>query len=409
MTQEIRPGDLTDARVVELLREHLAGMHASSPPGSVYALDLSGLQRPEIALYTVWDGDDLLGCGALKHVDDRTGELKSMRTAARHLRRGAGARMLEHLLEVARARGYTRVCLETGSGPAFEPAIALYRKYGFVTGPAFGDYAATEFNQFLVLFPAMTLDYVDLATARDRRGTRIVTTAVVASPWSEATKGMFAVAQLPATVHARASATPEITTWLGGIDNVPVVLHDDEPPRTNWAAIVGLVARLAPGVLVPVDPAARARMMGMIDLIAGEGGLGWTSRLAMIQASFASQGERGFPLQIAKFLAKRYGFSRELAPDDLVARVRTQLGVLRDALRGPYFDGDRVSALDLYAATFLTPLTVIDDSVCPQMIEPVRRAFGSARELLAGEVPPELWAHRTMMFERHLPLPIRLA
>jgi putative acetyltransferase len=148
---DIRSGDLGDPRVVELLREHLAGMHANSPPGAVSALDLSGLQQPSISFFTIWDDTELLGCGALKHLDAETGELKSMRTAARHLRRGAGARMLLHLLELARARGYTRVCLETGSGPAFEPAIAMYRKHGFAVGPAFGDYVASDFNQFLHL------------------------------------------------------------------------------------------------------------------------------------------------------------------------------------------------------------------------------------------------------------------
>lgn len=148
---QIHDGDLDDPRVVALLREHLAGMHANSPPGSVYALDLSGLRDPAIAFFTVWDGDELLGCGALEHLDAATGELKSMRTAARHLRRGAGAAMLEHLLALARRRGYRRVVLETGSGPAFEPALALYRKYGFVPGPPFGDYVATAFNQFLEL------------------------------------------------------------------------------------------------------------------------------------------------------------------------------------------------------------------------------------------------------------------
>ncbi len=255
----------------------------------------------------------------------------------------------------------------------------------------------------------MSLEYLDVAAARERRGIRIVTASAVASPWSEAAKAMFEVAQLPAVVVARGALTPELTTWLGGVDNGPVVLHDDEPPRTNWAAIVGLVARLAPGALVPTDPAQRAAMMGWIDLVAGEGGLGWTSRLAMIHASFASGGERGFALPVAKYLAKRYGFSRELAADDLVARVRVQLDVLRAQLRGPYFGGDRVSAADVYVATFLTPLTVIDDSVCPQMLEPLRRAFGAARELLASEVPPELWAHRTKMFETHLRLPIRLS
>lgn len=148
---EIRPGDFSDPRVLDLLREHLAGMHANSPPGSVYALDLSGLQQLSVSFFTVWDGDELLGCGAIKQLPNREGELKSMRTTARHTRRGAGKAMLEHLLELARARGYRRVVLETGSGPAFEPAIALYRKYGFVPAAPFGDYVATELNQFFEL------------------------------------------------------------------------------------------------------------------------------------------------------------------------------------------------------------------------------------------------------------------
>jgi putative acetyltransferase len=148
---EARPGDFSDPRVLELLREHLAGMHASSPPGSVYALDLTGLQHASITFVTAWDGEELLGCGALNQLDDRTGELKSMRTAARHLRRGAAAFLLEYLIELSRRRGYARISLETGSGPAFEPALALYRKCGFTPGEAFGDYVATEFNQFLHL------------------------------------------------------------------------------------------------------------------------------------------------------------------------------------------------------------------------------------------------------------------
>jgi glutathione S-transferase len=257
---------------------------------------------------------------------------------------------------------------------------------------------------------AVSIEYVDLTTARDRSGTRIVTPANVASPWSEAAKGMFAVAKLPALIVPRSNPmTAEAAAWLGGLDNVPVVLHDHEPARTNWAAIVGLVSRLSPGTLVPDDPNARARMMGHIELVAGEGGLGWTARLAMIQASFASQGERGFPLPIAKYLARRYGFSRELSATNIVERVRAQLGVLRAELRGPYFAGEQVSALDVYVATFLTPLTVIDDSVCPQMTDVARKAFAAARELLAADVPQELWAHRERMIERHLPLPIRLA
>lgn len=144
-------GDFNDARVVALLEEHLQGMHGSSPPGSVYALDWSALQAPEIAFFAVWQGEDLLGCGALKHVEATRGELKSMRTASVHLRKGVASRLLEHLLTIARSRGYRRVSLETGSGPAFEAALALYQSHGFQNGEPFGDYVATDFNRFLHL------------------------------------------------------------------------------------------------------------------------------------------------------------------------------------------------------------------------------------------------------------------
>lgn len=147
----IRPGDFSDPRVIALLRRHLDSMYANSPPGHVFALDLSGLQRPDISFYTLWDDDEVLGCGALKQLGGGVGEVKSMRTADPHLRTGVGASLLEHIIAEARGRGYTRLSLETGSGPAFEPALALYRRRGFVNGAAFGDYEPSAFNQFLHL------------------------------------------------------------------------------------------------------------------------------------------------------------------------------------------------------------------------------------------------------------------
>ena len=147
----IKPGDFADDRVKTLLTRHLAGMHATSPAGHVFALDWSELQRPEISFYTLWDGPELLGCGALKELESEAGEIKSMRTADAHLRQGVAAALLDNIIAEARRRGYRRLSLETGSGPAFEPALALYRKHGFVDGPAFGDYVKSEFNQFLHL------------------------------------------------------------------------------------------------------------------------------------------------------------------------------------------------------------------------------------------------------------------
>jgi putative acetyltransferase len=144
-------GDFDDPQVRALLRVHLDGMHAASPPGTVYALDLSGLRVPEISFFAAWEGDVLVGIGALKQLDSRSGEIKSMRTHPGHLRKGVAARMLEHLLDLARSRGYRQVSLETGTGPEFSAADALYRRYGFQNGERFGGYEASDFNQFLHL------------------------------------------------------------------------------------------------------------------------------------------------------------------------------------------------------------------------------------------------------------------
>lgn len=144
-------GLLDNEQVQSLLHAHLTGMHDNSPPGSVFALDLSGLQAREVTFYTAWRGNALLGMGALKEIDGNSGELKSMRTDAAHLRKGVGAALLEHIIEVATQRGYRRLSLETGSGEAFEAALLLYRRYGFRNGDAFGDYAQSEFCQFLHL------------------------------------------------------------------------------------------------------------------------------------------------------------------------------------------------------------------------------------------------------------------
>lgn len=148
---EIHVDDLSGEPTRRLLALHLAGMHASSPPGSVFALDLSGLKAPGVTVWSVRDGIEVVGIGALKDLGNGSAEVKSMRTHPDHLRRGVAALLLDHIASEAKARGLTRLSLETGSGPAFEPALALYRKYGFVNGEAFADYQPSAFNQFLHL------------------------------------------------------------------------------------------------------------------------------------------------------------------------------------------------------------------------------------------------------------------
>jgi putative acetyltransferase len=146
--------DLSGEATRALLAIHLAGMHAASPPGTVFALGLSGLQDAAVTVWTLREGEAVLGIGALKALPDGTGEVKSMRTHPDHLRKGVARALLEHVIARAGARGMSRLSLETGTGPDFEPALTLYRQRGFVEGEAFGDYAGVAdsgFNRFFHL------------------------------------------------------------------------------------------------------------------------------------------------------------------------------------------------------------------------------------------------------------------
>ena len=136
---QIREDDLTGTRITDFLREHLENMFAVTPPESVHALGLDALRAPGITFWSVWEGDDLLGCGALKELDPKHGEVKSMRTVVAHRGKGVASRVLEHVLQEARRRGYERLYLETGAMPEFAPARSLYLRYGFeVCGPFAG-------------------------------------------------------------------------------------------------------------------------------------------------------------------------------------------------------------------------------------------------------------------------------
>jgi putative acetyltransferase len=143
--------DLADAQVQALIAFHQREMQEGSPPGHSFALDLSGLQESAVTAWAVHCEDRVAAIGALKRLGAEQGEVKSMRTHPDFLRRGIASALLETIIAHARAEGLSRLSLETGSGPAFEPALALYRRRGFVNGPAFADYALTDFNQCLHL------------------------------------------------------------------------------------------------------------------------------------------------------------------------------------------------------------------------------------------------------------------
>jgi putative acetyltransferase len=143
--------DLSRPQIHALLEEHLTNMYELSPPEQVFALDLSKLRTPDITFWSVWEEEQLVGCGALKELTPTHGEIKSMRTPAAARGRGAGRAVLSHIIAVARQRGYTRLSLETGTHPAFEPAHKLYRSKGFVMSGPFGSYQPNEHSVFMEL------------------------------------------------------------------------------------------------------------------------------------------------------------------------------------------------------------------------------------------------------------------
>jgi len=146
---KITVDDLSGPAVARLLQEHLQSLSAISPPESMHALNIAALRKPEVTFWSVWEGEELIGCGALKALDTQHAEIKSMRTAPAHLRKGVGSSLLQHIINEARRRNYRRLSLETGSMDAFEPARRLYVKFGFSLCGPFADYVEDPNSVFL--------------------------------------------------------------------------------------------------------------------------------------------------------------------------------------------------------------------------------------------------------------------
>jgi putative acetyltransferase len=146
---EIREDDVTGSAIVRLLESHLENMKEITPPESVHALGVDRLRSPEITVWSAWESGELLGCGALKVLDATSGEIKAMRTADAHRRKGVGARILDHIIAEGRRRGYRRLFLETGASADFAAAQALYRRYGFQYRGPFSGYVEDPNSVFM--------------------------------------------------------------------------------------------------------------------------------------------------------------------------------------------------------------------------------------------------------------------
>lgn len=145
----IKIDDLQGSEIAELLEDHLHSMTLHSPPESIHALDLEGLRKPEITFWSAWEDGELLGCGALKELDEKHAEVKSVKTSTAHLRQGVAKQIMLYILEAAKERGYERLSLETGSMDAFLPARKLYETLGFTYCGPFADYTIDENSMFM--------------------------------------------------------------------------------------------------------------------------------------------------------------------------------------------------------------------------------------------------------------------
>lgn len=148
---ELREGGLDDPRVVALIAYHLAEARGSTPQDNAHAMGAEALRHPDISFWTMWEGEALLGVAALRQLSADHAEVKSMRTAPAHLRRGVARALLAHLVALARTRGYARLSLETGTAPMFDAANRMYEAAGFVDGPAFGGYPESPHNRFMTM------------------------------------------------------------------------------------------------------------------------------------------------------------------------------------------------------------------------------------------------------------------
>ena len=142
--------DLETQPIIDLLAEHMRDMQSTSPPESVHALDIDALKAPEITFWSAWENDELMGCGAVKELSQTTGEIKSMRTAKAHHRKGVAANLVQTIIKTSIERGYTQLFLETGSMIEFEPARSLYKRFGFIECPPFNDYEEDPNSVFMM-------------------------------------------------------------------------------------------------------------------------------------------------------------------------------------------------------------------------------------------------------------------
>jgi glutathione S-transferase len=256
----------------------------------------------------------------------------------------------------------------------------------------------------------MSIHYVPTEEAIAARGLRMVVVGNIPSPWAEAAKGILHVKRIPWTAVRLDYADAAQKQWTG-VRNAPAAMFDDEPPRTGWSQILLLAERLAPEPsLLPRDAAGRALVFGLSHELLGEQGLAWSRRLQLVQAGLAGTG--GFAPQVAPYLGKKYGYSPEAGASatqrvvDLLQMFAARLQA-QHAAGSSYYVGHSLTAADIYSATALALLRPLPQDVCA-MDAATRAAFEWRDPATDAALHDVLLAHRAMVYERHLVLPLSL-
>jgi glutathione S-transferase len=256
----------------------------------------------------------------------------------------------------------------------------------------------------------VTFKYVSVEEAIERRGVRMVVVGNVPSPWGEAAKGILHIKGIEWVAVRLAYDSESLKEWTGQ-RSAPVVVYENERPRSYWAEILLLAERLAPTPsLLPTNAADRAMVFGLAHEICGEGGLGWSRRLQLVHAGLHNAG--GFSEPISKYLGKKYGYSPETGAAsgprvaELLSMLITRLKSQRQA-GSRYYVGNSLTVTDVYSATFAALFDPLPPEQC-KMNAGTRAAFALREPHIDAALDPMLFEHRDMMYREYLELPLSL-